>query len=389
MLDPQRVGLNAASVGFLQRTGQKVDWGAFNKALQTDDCVKVRRELKETPISEVHVMGGELFGFAGNAKTNELERQRTQINGYVLRAFDASHPAVVLPKKYGGFPTYVKNAAEGNYVSVFCEPLSAPLQKDTELLGRQGGVALSNSASKPYEPQGFITPLTNNKAEVINNRQLIEIRRTALIQSKKAQEQKFNVGVNASGHAYYDNAPDYDENGVPDDPLVASDPKSIVTIASIAQNRSQNAFQKHTARQYILQNRNARNALVEQRRNTGIDQNTQTLTTHPRSIRITPSTSVEGEVLSSAIRLGQKNPYYTTPPASKPRSNRLPNRSSSRSAIGSTANRIMKTWRSIENSGASSTDLSSAMSPILLSTHMRRSTRARNKTQFFTPSKNK
>ena len=134
MLDPNRFSLDAATVGFRRRMKQKVDMGDFALALQQqDDCVKVRREQKETPISEVHVMGAQRFGFEGNGKSNEWARQQRQINGYPLRSFTPWDGPVVLPSRLSessvlsipisvGLPQYVKyNAAVGNYVSRYPE----------------------------------------------------------------------------------------------------------------------------------------------------------------------------------------------------------------------------------------------------------------------------
>jgi hypothetical protein len=88
MLDPQRIGLNAASVGFLARTGQSVDWGSFNQALQTDDSrVAEVRATVETPVDELHVMGGQRFGLEGNSNLKMNARQQRQLNGYPLRSF--------------------------------------------------------------------------------------------------------------------------------------------------------------------------------------------------------------------------------------------------------------------------------------------------------------
>ena len=80
MLDPSRYALDAATVGFRKRMGLSVDWGAFNNAIQNQtDAIKVRRELEETAITELHVMGGERYGIAGNEKTNTAARQARQM----------------------------------------------------------------------------------------------------------------------------------------------------------------------------------------------------------------------------------------------------------------------------------------------------------------------
>ena len=98
MLDPQRIGLNAASTGFLTRRHEKVDWGSFRKQLQTDDggCVNVRR-IAETPVNEIHVMGGELKGLESNVNMLDRARQHRQMNAYPLRSFSADAPAIILP----------------------------------------------------------------------------------------------------------------------------------------------------------------------------------------------------------------------------------------------------------------------------------------------------
>jgi hypothetical protein len=134
MLDPNRFALNAETVGFRRRMKQPVNMEAFSRALQTEtDTVKVRRELQETPISEVHTMGAQLYGFAGNAKSNEMERQQRQINGYPLREWQHGTGPIVLPVKRSesslalpmnqGLVQYTQyNATVGNYVSKFAEP---------------------------------------------------------------------------------------------------------------------------------------------------------------------------------------------------------------------------------------------------------------------------
>ena len=158
MLDPERVKLDAAHIGFLARTGQKVDFDKIKMFLQTDDsrCAAVRAEAN-TPVNELHVMGGERYGLEGNMNINMYARQTRQMNGYPLRSFSADNPAIILPPKYGGFPRYTSNETEReNYVSRFTEPLSAPLQQNTLLLGSQGYTVTNNSASDPFAPQGFI-----------------------------------------------------------------------------------------------------------------------------------------------------------------------------------------------------------------------------------------
>lgn len=178
MLDPTRFALNAETVGFRQRMGLPVDWAAFNEALQTQsDCVKVRRELEETPTNEIHVMGGQRFGLEGNAKTNERARQHRQMNGYVLRSFLATGGPIILPPKKNdsllGMPThfghvqYTPNAVLGQqYVSKFTEPLNAPLENNTILLGRAGIAMKSNSISNPYAALQFQMNMEHSQKEI-------------------------------------------------------------------------------------------------------------------------------------------------------------------------------------------------------------------------------
>ena len=168
MLDPRRIGLNAESVGFQKRMRQDVDFKEFDRALQTDynnqnSAVEVRR-LRDTPINEIHVMGGERNGFESNELLLTRARQERQINGYPLRQFDAKNPAVVLPKKYGGFPMYNRNQTEyPELVSVFTEPMSAILQSGTELLqtARSGAIPITpSSLHTPYEAGYFVDPMS-------------------------------------------------------------------------------------------------------------------------------------------------------------------------------------------------------------------------------------
>ena len=114
MLDPRHLGLNAESVGFQVSHRQPVDWKSFSVALQNQsDSVKVRRELQETPISELHIMGGQLFGFEGNSLLDTRKRQERQINGYRLRSFTAKDSAVVMPPKDAGSLNMAIPAAAG------------------------------------------------------------------------------------------------------------------------------------------------------------------------------------------------------------------------------------------------------------------------------------
>lgn len=197
MLDPQRIGLNAASVGFLARTGQKVDWASFNQALQTDDSrVADVRATVETPVDELHVMGGQRFGLEGNSNLKMNARQERQINGYPLRSFSAEAPSIILPDKYGGLPMYTRNQTEyKDFVSSFTAPLSAVLQNDTVLLSRQGYSVTNESASQPYRDVGFEHNMHKSKSAIDYNTALINQRRWLQIQSREARQQKFGNEV--------------------------------------------------------------------------------------------------------------------------------------------------------------------------------------------------
>lgn len=167
MLDPNRYSLDAATVGFRKRMGLSVNWGNFNEAMQVQtEAIKVRRELEETPISEIHVMGGQGIGIAGNGKTNELARQSRQMNGYPLRSFYATGGAVVVPQKHGeglmaipmnlGLTQYAQyNGVVGNYVSSFTEPLNAPMDSNLMLLARTGAQLRNESISNPFKVLQF------------------------------------------------------------------------------------------------------------------------------------------------------------------------------------------------------------------------------------------
>ena len=197
MLDPQRIGLNAASVGFLARTGQKVDWASFNQALQTDDSrvADVRAEM-ETPVDELHVMGGQRFGLEGNSNLKMSARQERQINGYPLRSFSAEAPSIILPDKYGGLPMYTRNQTEyKDFVSSFTAPLSGVLQNDTVLLGRQGYSVTNESASQPYKDVGFEHNMHKSKSAIDYNTAMINQRRWLQIQSREARQQKYGKEV--------------------------------------------------------------------------------------------------------------------------------------------------------------------------------------------------
>lgn len=239
MLDPERIGLNAQSVGYLMRRKEKVDWASFKQQLQTDDggCVNVRRQI-ETPVNEIHVMGGELKGLESNSNMLDRERQHRQMNAYPLRSFSADAPSIILPPKYGGLPMYTRNQVEyADYVSRFTEPMSAPLQRDTELLGSMGFTASNESASNPYRSIGFEHNMHKSQSAINMNEAIIRQRRFLEVQSKKAQSQKRQVrteGVFVSA------------NG---------DPITEVEDIIDGDRATINAFQLHRARQENLQNR--------------------------------------------------------------------------------------------------------------------------------------
>jgi hypothetical protein len=198
MLDPRRIGLNAADIGFQKRLKQDLDWGAVDTALQTEynnqnSAVDVRRE-REAAKNEIHIMGGESMGHQSNDLLLTLARQERQINGYPLRHFSASNPAVVLPKKYGGFPLYNRNQVEyPELVSVFTEPMSAPLQRDTELLGRMGKVQLSHSLNTPFEADGYLNPMTQTHESLLSNTNEFTQRRHLQNMSERSQHNRYGT----------------------------------------------------------------------------------------------------------------------------------------------------------------------------------------------------
>lgn len=205
MLDPTRYSLDAATVGFRKRTLQKVDWAAFNEALQTQtDSVKVRRELEETPISEIHVMGGERYGLQSNQKTNEIARQQRQMNGYPLRSFYATGGPVILPPKKSdsllGIPSrfghiqYTPNAVmPQQWTSSFTEPLNAPLDNKTILLGRAGVEAKSNSLSNPYKSLQFQLNMEADYEQIQQVERDHQERRSAAAQVDLARQQQISA----------------------------------------------------------------------------------------------------------------------------------------------------------------------------------------------------
>lgn len=186
MLDPTRFALNAATVGFRKRMGLSVDWDSFHNAVQNQtDAINVRRELEMTKVTELHVMGGERYGLGGNEKTATADRQARQMNGYPLRSFLATGGAIVLPPKHGeglmatpmnmGLTQYTQyNGVVGNYVSSFTEPLNAPLDNNSILLGRAGLKAQSESASDPYKALQFQMNLHHSQAQIKENQAMHE-----------------------------------------------------------------------------------------------------------------------------------------------------------------------------------------------------------------------
>jgi hypothetical protein len=242
MLDPQRIGLNAASVGYLKRRRENVDWESFNKQLQTDDggCVNVRRTV-QTPVNEIHVMGGELKGLESNSNLLDRSRQFRQMNAYPLRSFSADAPAIILPPKYGGLPMYTRQQTEyADYVSRFTEPMSAILQRDTELLGTMGFSASNESASNPYRHLGFEMNMHKPQVAINMNEAIIRQRRFLEASSKIGQSQKHNLlsaGVFVSA------------NG---------DPITEVEDAVDSDRATINAFHLHRAKQDDLMQRTGR-----------------------------------------------------------------------------------------------------------------------------------
>jgi hypothetical protein len=161
--------------------GLEVNWDSFHNAIQNQtDAIKVRRELEETAISELHVMGGQRFGIGGNEKTNTDARQMRQMNGYPLRSFLATGGAIVVPPKHSegllatpmnvGLTQYTQyNGVVGNYVSSFTEPLNAPLDNQSILLGRAGIAARSESASNPFKTLQFMLNMHETQQSITDN----------------------------------------------------------------------------------------------------------------------------------------------------------------------------------------------------------------------------
>jgi hypothetical protein len=216
MLDPQRIGLNAASVGFLKRTGQNVDWGSFNQALQTDDSrvAEVRAQM-ETPVDELHVMGGQRFGLEGNTNLKTYARQQRQMNAYPLRSFSADAPSIILPDKYGGLPLYNRNQTEyKDFVSSYTAPLSMALQNDTILLGKQGYSVTNESASQPFKDVGFEHNLHKSRSAIDYNEALMRQKKWLELQSRQAKKRKGQFAVNRESRGMGDGI-FIGSNGVP------------------------------------------------------------------------------------------------------------------------------------------------------------------------------
>ena len=162
MLDPNRIALDASAVGFRVRTKQPVNWTSFNIALQNQtDTIKTRREVEETPISVLHIMGGQGAGYASNEVLGTRERQQRQMNGYRIRSFTKEDGPIIPPKHHSdsvmaipmnlGIPQYTKyNASAGEfYVSQFVEPLNAPLEQKSTLESLQNIHAVKNRYKDP------------------------------------------------------------------------------------------------------------------------------------------------------------------------------------------------------------------------------------------------
>lgn len=184
MLDPNRIGLNAADVGFRIRTKQGVNWTSFSLALQTQtDAIKVRRELEETPISVVHVMGGQGRGRESNEELGTRKRQIRQMNGYQIRSFTAENGPIIPGKMQSdsvmaipmnlGIPQYVKyNAVAGQmYVSQFVEPLNAPLEHEATLQSQEGIRILNARGKNPEEARKWSLNMNKSQEQIDANEQ--------------------------------------------------------------------------------------------------------------------------------------------------------------------------------------------------------------------------
>ena len=204
MLDPSRLPLNATTVGFRKRMHLEVDERAFAFELQRQtDCIKVRREEKETPISEVHVMGGQLFGIGGNSKTNEYARQQRQINGYALRHFSASGPIVLPPKHMDGLLQTPHNVGLTQYVPVGMGVIGGYVSQYTEpnVMHMEEGTAhekkkLHNEMEQSHEDrQANIMKWDNRRSQAHQNRLAAE--RMGVRRGIPAQRQALNNQIEA------------------------------------------------------------------------------------------------------------------------------------------------------------------------------------------------
>jgi hypothetical protein len=191
-------------------------------------------------------MGGELKGLESNSNLLDRQRQSRQMNAYPLRSFSADAPAIILPEKYGGLPMYTRNQVEHEeYVSRFTEPMSAPLQRDTELLGRMGFSASNESATNPYRSLGFEMNMHKPQVAIDMNEAIIRQRKFLEASSKIGQSNKHNLlsaGVFVSA------------NG---------DPITEVEDAVDADRATINAFHLHRAKQNDIMHRQGRMAKVQ------------------------------------------------------------------------------------------------------------------------------
>ena len=214
MLDPSRLPLNATTVGFRKRMHLEVDEKAFAFELQRQtDCIKVRREEKETPISEVHVMGGQLFGIGGNSKTNEVARQQRQINGYALRHFSASGPIVLPPKHMDGLLQTPHNVGLTQYVPVGVGVVGGYVSQFTEpnVMHMEEGMAhekknLQNEMQQSHEDrQANIMKWDNRRSQAHQNRLAGE--RMGVRAAVPAQRQALHAQIARHNQQQVQNAP--------------------------------------------------------------------------------------------------------------------------------------------------------------------------------------
>jgi len=219
MLDPTRYSLDAATVGFRKRMNLDVDWDAFKLAMQTqNEGIKVRRELEETPINEVHVMGGQQFGYAGNSKFNEKARQNRQMNGYTLRSFLATGGPLIVPSKRSdpliatqgtmGHAVFVINSADtGQSTSAFTEPLYGMLDSNAMSMGRAGLEAMSESIGNPYQKLQFMLNMHESASSIKDNQDKFnEIRGYNKQEDIKTEVDRLNEGLakGESKRQYYE-----------------------------------------------------------------------------------------------------------------------------------------------------------------------------------------